>query len=263
LINDPVAQLYCLMKYLLLLIFTIMAACCYGQVINGNVFDKDTKLPVSNAIITLGGKKTITNTFGEFHVTATGNDSLKVSRFGYKRYATIVSNALTTLRIELEPAKVELKEVVIHANRRLDFKKDSAANRLFYSKQFNYKGPKVMDAFLGGAGNPLNNTSQILSIDVVTLIRALTKKSTAQYKFNKVLLRDEQADFVNQKFNRGMVSKVTALKSDTLELFMVKYRPAYKFTKTATEFDMINYIKESYQQFKKDGFKGDVLFAKP
>jgi len=245
------------MKYLLLFAFFIGTNLCYGQLIKGRVVDKDTKLPVNGAIVSMGNKQAFTNSFGEFSITASGNDSLKIARLGYTPYKMMISIVMATIRIELEPAKIVLKEVIVHSNREREFKKDSAENRQFYDKQFNYKGPKVMDAFVG---NPIKNPGELISIDVVTLIRALTKKSTPEYKFNKLLLRDEKIDYVNQKFSHGLVSKVTGLKGDTLSAFIVQYRPTYKFAHTATDYEMELYIKDCYKKFLKNGFKGGELF---
>lgn len=248
------------MKYLLLFAFFVGANLCYGQQIRGRVVDKDTKLPVNGAIVSIGNKQAFTNSFGEFSIMASGKDSLKIARFGYNTYKTLISIVMATVRIELEPAKIVLKGVVIHSNREREFKKDSAENRSFYNKEFNYKGPTVMDAFKGGAGNPVKNTSQILNLDVITLINALTKKNTAEYKFNKTLLRDEQTEYVNQKFSHGMVAKVTGLKGDTLSAFVVQYRPTYKFAHKATDYEMELYIKDCYKKFLKDGIKSSELF---
>ncbi|WP_299590615.1 carboxypeptidase-like regulatory domain-containing protein [Mucilaginibacter sp.] len=245
------------MRSLLLFIFLIATTCCYGQHLKGKVVDKDTKLPVNGAIVTLGSKQAFTNSFGEFNIATSGNDSLKIACFGYKTYKTLVRNVMAAVHVELEPAKIVLKEVIIHSNREREFKKDSAENRSFYAKQFNYKGPTVMDAFVG---KPLKNPGELITIDVLGLARALTKKSTREYKFNKLLLRDEQADFVNQKLNHGLVAKVTGLKGDTLSAFMVSYRPHYKLAHKVTDYEMELYIKDCYKKFLKEGLKGEELF---
>jgi hypothetical protein len=164
---------------------------------------------------------------------------------------------MVAIRVELEPAKIVLKEVIVHSNREQEFKRDSTENRSFYNKEFKYKGPTVMDAFVG---NPIKNPGELISIDVVTLIRALTKKSTRAYKFNKLLLRDEKTDYVNQKFSHGLVSKVTGLKGDTLSGFIVQYRPTYKFAHKATDYEMELYIKDCYKKFLKDGLNRGELF---
>ncbi|MCO5947202.1 carboxypeptidase-like regulatory domain-containing protein [Mucilaginibacter flavidus] len=248
------------MKYLLLFSFMIVSGFCYCQQIKGKVLDKDTKLPVNGAMVRVGCKIAFTNILGDFSIAASTTDSLKITCFTYKPFKLPVTNTMETLRIELEPAKIVLNEVTIRSNRERDFKKDSAANREFYAKQFNYKGPKVINAFVPSGGN---GTSQLLSIDIVTLVRALTKKSTRAYKFNKLLLRDEKTDYVNQKFSHGLVARVTGLKGDTLSAFVVQYRPTYAFAHKATDYEMELYIKDCYQKFLKEGIKGGELFIRP
>ena len=250
------------MKYLLLTLFMLVAGICYGQQIKGRVTDKATRLPVNGAMVRTGKNVTFTDMLGDFSIAASMNDSLKITSFTYKPFRQLVTNTIETLHIELEPAKIVLNEVTIRSSRERDFKRDSAANREFYAKQFNYKGPKVINAFVPAA-SASNNTSQLLTVDVVTLVRALTKKSTRAYKFNKVLLRDEKADYVNQKFSRGLVTRVTGLKGDTLSAFVAQYRPTYAFAHNATGYDMELYIKECYRKFLKEGIKGDELFVKP
>jgi len=246
------------LKYLLLFILLAVFGDAGGQVLHGKITDNATRLPINGAVITLGARQTFTNAFGDFSIQAAGpNDTLKVMFFGYKPHKMVIVNSMEAIHIELETAKIVLKEVTIHSNRELDFKKDSAANREFYAKQFNYKGPRVVDAFLGKG---FKNPGELLTLDVGTLVRALTKKNTRAYKFNKLLLRDEQTEYINQKFNHGIVSRVTGLKGDTLSAFIVKYRPTYKFTRKATDYDMELFIKACYKKFLKEGLKGDELF---
>jgi hypothetical protein len=224
----------------------------YGQKITGSVVDKTTKQPVSGALVSLGKLKTLTNKLGEFEIAVSElNDSLKIVHFAYKTYTVLINKATTTLHIELEPAVISLNVVTVHGDR--DFKKDSIANRIAYAKQFNYKGPTIMDAF---TGNPDKQPGELISINPLLLIAALTKKSTPEYKFNKILIRDEQAEYVDRKFNRGIVSGITGLKGDTLSVFLTTYRPTYLFAKSATDYDMEIYIRDSFKAFEKDGISG-------
>jgi hypothetical protein len=244
------------MKYLLsfILIASIMHG--YGQNISGTVIDKTTQQPVSGALVSIGNSKTYTNTSGKFEIAnATWNDSLKIVHFAYKTYTAVISKMVVTLHIELEQTVISLNTVTVHGNR--DFKKDSIKNRIAYARQFNYKGPTVMDAF---TGNPNKQPGELISINPLLLIAVLTKKSTPEYKFNKILIRNEQADYVDRKFNRGIVSRITYLRSDTLSEFLIRYRPTYQFAKKATDYDMEVYIKESFEKFKREGFTGSNPF---
>jgi hypothetical protein len=193
------------MKYLLMLIILVSYCSSYGQNITGIVVDKTTKQPVNGALVSLGSSKTYTNTSGGFEIITNAlNDSLKVVHFAYKTYTISISKAITTLHIELEPAVISLNIVTVHGDR--DFKKDSIENRFAYAKQFNYKGPAVMDAF---TGNLNKQPGELISINPLLLIAALTKKSTPEYKFNKILIRDEHEQYVDEHFNKGIVSRIT------------------------------------------------------
>ena len=74
------------------------------------------------------------------------------------------------------------------------------------------------------------------------------------------LLMDEQADYIDRKFNRGIAAQVTSLKGDTLKEFLIRYRPTYQFAKKATDYEMDIYIKESFEKFKKEGMGGSNPF---
>jgi hypothetical protein len=235
-----------------------LACTAYGQNIAGTVTDKLTRQPVIGATVSLGNIKTTTNQQGVFLlVSADKKDSLYIRHINYKTYSCLPGKGNSSLHIELDPARISLNTVTIHGER--NFKQDSINNRMAYAKQFDYTGPKVKDIF----STAPKQTGELLSINLLALVDVLTKKSTNEYKFNKTLIRDEQADFVDHKFTVSKVQQLTGMKGDTLTTFMVDYRPAYPFVKKASEYDMINYIKDSYQRFKQSGFKRDDLFAKP
>jgi hypothetical protein len=245
-------------KYLLLLIIFLLCVRSYGQKITGVVIDKTTKQPVYDALVSLCNAKTRTNVSGLFEVPATKkNDSLEVVCFGYESYHVAVDKNTNILRIELEPKVTKLNEVTIRGNR--NFKKDSIENRLAYAKQFNYKGPMVMDAF---TGNPDKGPGELISINPLILIAALTKKSTPEYKFNKILIRDEHEQYIDEHFNKGIVSRIIDLKGNTLSAFLMQYRPTYEFVKKSTEYDMEVYIRQSMNKFKKEGGSVSNPFAK-
>jgi len=230
---------------LLLLCFCLNSYC---QTITGLVINKTNKQPINNALVTLGTAKTYTNTLGMFEIPANNiTDSLRITHFVYK---PVVVSAKTTavLRIEMEPATISLDAVTIHGTR--DFKQDSLDNRLAYARQFNYRAPQLKDAFSADANK---QPGELLSINLLTVVDVLTKKSTPEYKFNKILLNDEHAAIVDHKFNRGNVGRITGLKDDTLSTFLVNYRPNYEFARKATDYDMEVYIRKCFKEFKQDG----------
>ncbi|MFI5159548.1 MAG: hypothetical protein ACHQF4_11825 [Sphingobacteriales bacterium] len=247
------------LKYSLIALYVFTALGSSAQKITGTITDKTTGEPVRGAMVSLGNSNFFTNTLGAFELDVSSyKDTLKIVHFAYVSYIEPISPVLVVLHIQLEPAVIKLKEVRIHSARERSFKEDSINNRLEYASQFNYKGLTVMDAF---SGNPNKQPDELISVNPLLLIAALTKKGTPEYKFNKILLRDEQAAYVDRKFNRGIVSQITGMKGDTLSGFLTRYRPTYQFVKKASDYEMINYIKDSYKQFKTEGFKGSSPFA--
>ena len=247
-----------LIKYTLVLLIIAAGNCCFAQRITGTVTDKYTKLLITGAQVSLRALSTETDKSGSFTINAPAiNDTIRVICFGYKPYSQLVDKETKTVKIELQPLSYILKPVVIHANRNESFVKDSIANRVDYAKQFNYVGPKVMDAFKGSG---IKQPGELISINPILLIAALIKKSTPEYKFHQKLIADEQDEYVARKFNSGIVFKITGLKGDTLATFLVNYRPGYDFAKKATAYDMISYIKDKYNEFSKAGFKSDNPF---
>ncbi len=218
--------------------------------------DKTTKQPVAGAMVTTGSLRTFTNVTGGFEITLPqAYDSLKIVHFAYKPYALAINKGTKIPTVELEPKVISLKAVTVHGDR--DFKKDSIENRLAYAKQFDYTGPRVIDAFKGSSnGQPF----EFISVNPLVLIAALTKKSSPGYKFKKMLISDEHQQYVDEHFNKGIVSRVTGLKGDTLSAFLTQYRPAYEFAKKSTDYDMEVYIKQSLEKFKKEGFSANDPF---
>jgi len=235
-------------KYFVLLLILFTGINAFGQKITGFVIDKTTKQPLSGALVSLSSSHTFTNISGAFEITIPSvHDSLKVSHFAYKSYTVAIGKGTTTLHIELEPRVTKLNEVTVRGTR--DFKKDSIENRNAYAKQFNYTGPKVMDAF---TGNGDKQPGDIISVNPLILVAALTKKSAPEYKFKKMLISDEHEQYVDEHFNKGIVSRITGLSGDTLSVFLTQYRPTYQFVLKATDYEIEVYIKESFKKFKEE-----------
>jgi hypothetical protein len=243
-------------RYTFLLVTLLTATVAFGQKVSGVVVDKITKQPIAGALVSVEQNHTRTNQAGRFEIGIPhSTDSLKITSLGYKTILLAAGKLDVFVTIELELNINNLNEVTIYGDK--SFKKDSLANRANFKKQFDYKGPRVIDAFTNGGYVP----GQLISINVLLLVEALTKKSTPEYKFNQVLKRDEHEQYVDEHFNRGNVSRVTSMHGDTLLSFLVKYRPTYEFVLKSTDYDMEVYIKGCYKKFADAGFKTDGTFA--
>jgi len=239
------------MKYLILLFSCLLALAAHAQNVVGIVTDKATSEPLVGATVTYGKLAMQTNRNGLFEFDGVKlNDTLKVTVVGYLPYTVLIMARNTSQHIEMIKKVNELKPVNIIGTK--SFTQDSLNNRLDYAKSFNYQHPKLSDAI---TLNPGTRPGELLTIDLLAIVRALTYKTTDEYKFNKLLKRDEHEQYVDEKFNRGIVERVTGLKGDTLSAFLAEYRPTYDYVLKATPYDMQEYIKSCYRKFEEGGFK--------
>lgn len=219
-----------------------------AQILSGRILADSTNRPLTATVSTHSGHQTSTNANGDFTIVVSGpGDTVKILAIGYKPYAfPVLGLAERNVIIRLKQVSILLKEVAVKAAR--NRKKDSIALRKDYSQVFNYEPPKVKDAFVSP---PSNVPFAFVSIDLLTLFQAATRKSDPKYKLKKELLRDEEADYLRTRFNRGLVTQVTHLEGDSLNLFIDKYYPRADWVCKASDYDMIQYIKAKALEFRK------------
>ena len=102
---------------LLTCLVLLIAAVTYSQStkISGKIIDVKSNNPIENATITVLSNNvfSVTNNKGEFLINAKEGDKIKISHLSYK---TIMVEAKTSLIIKLQPAQIELNEILITAN---------------------------------------------------------------------------------------------------------------------------------------------------
>jgi hypothetical protein len=68
----------------------------------------------------------------------------------------------------------------------------------------------------------------------------------------KKRLRQEEEDYyIDNKFPRTKVAQLTGLRGDSLQQFMIRYRPTYQWCRTANAMDVLLYINDNLVLFRK------------
>lgn len=259
------------LKNIPLLVLMFLSYNLFAQRIAGVVIDKKTYLPVANAFVGTRSSKGISNLQGRFTLSnMKPGDTLRITCVGYKPYQIVTGFLKTdTLRCYVNPSSTVLNEVRIRAMR--NAKADSLRNRREYAAVFNYRGAIIKDALITRStkyvpANYINadkSTATILSVNLLSVIDMLGNHKAPKSKLQKVLLKDEEIQYVDRFFSPEKVSVITNLKGDSLQNFMNRYRPDIKKVKQMNDYDMASYIKESYAQYVKTGSKqGKPLFVK-
>lgn len=246
------------MRLSLFLLLLLTSKILFGQQVNGIVVDEITKILIVNASVNASGITVLTSSTGSFQLNNVGfGDTIIISHIGYQSYTFkhLVSR-MDTLKILLKNKSVAVQEVTILRKR--DYKLDSLNRRKQYESVFNYKAPTIKDLFVNKSSlasnhyTPIqNSTASLVSINLLSAISLIGKNKAPVSKLQKRLLKDEEDGFLDQKFSIEKVQSITSLKGDSLQNFMIQYRPTAEKTRQMTEYQLMLYIKDSYEQYMK------------
>ena len=206
--------------------------------IQGTVYDSSRLYPLEAvSVLATNGNGTITNTDGHYSIDVGEKDSIWFSYLGKPtvKFSVLKITDVQHFEIALRVNVPLLKEVTV---RNRNYKEDSAQNRKDYAKVFDFRRPNLGTmTSIGPAG---------AGIDINELIRTFQfRKNRNMEKFQQRLLQQEKDKFIDHRFNKALVRRLTNLPDDQLERFMVIYRPDYEFTLYSSDYDFQSYIKEA------------------
>jgi len=233
------------MRIFFTLLVVLCAASCFGQTrISGTVYDISKSIPLPLvSVLTTSGKGTITDSLGRYSIVVNASDSIYFSylnkpttKFPVKSIPNIYA-----FDISLHVPVSELPMVKVTLP---NYKKDSIQNRLDYAKAFNFKKPGIgISSGQGGAGVGLDLD------EFINMFRFRHNKH--MLAFQKRLEQEEIDKFIDHRFTKLTVRKITGLNGDSLTLFMKQFRPSYDFTKLSSEYEFLEYIKLASEVFRK------------
>lgn len=208
--------------------------------IKGNVYDSSRNYAIELVtVLSTSGKGTITNADGHYEIEVTEKDSIW---FSYLNKPTMKFPVLKIANpfafdISLQVNVTVLKEVKV---RQRNYKEDSAQNRKDYAKVFNYQKPRLTPSVTNmGVGFDLN--------EIINMFRF--KRNRSMLSFQNRLLQQERDKFVDHRFNKALVRRLTLLTGNELDSFMLIYRPPYEFAILTSDYDFQQFIKDSYRRF--------------
>jgi hypothetical protein len=208
------------------------------------VYDSSRNYPLEAvSVISTSGKGTITNSDGFYQIEVSEKDSIWFSYLGKPtvKFPLLKMTNPLEFDVSLHVNVPTLKEVKIKPR---NYRLDSIQNRKDYAKIFNYEKPKlkvVTPQYGVGAGFDLD--------EIINMFRFKRNRSMAS--FQQRLLLQEQDKFIDHRFNKALVRRLTLLTGVELDSFMLLYRPSFLFTKIAGEYEFQYYIKQALYRFKK------------
>ena len=237
-----------LLRYIFTFSFFLFAHIADAQItVSGTVLDVSKINYVENVrVVSSGGMFAITDSLGRYSILVDEKDSLT---FYYNKKPTQQFAVKTipdptrfniSIHVTVKGKYQVLNEVVVFAK---THKQDSIENRQAYADIFNYQKPGLSTSVTPGGG---------VGADVNELINIFRFRRNKRLKaFQERLEIQEQEKYIDYRFSKVYVKRVTGLRSPYLDSFLVWYRPEYEFVRNSNEIDFNQYILLAYYQFQK------------
>ncbi len=233
---------------LFFLLFIAISLATRAQLtVSGTVLDKSKLNRVENVqVLSTGGMFSTTDSMGEYSIQVKPGDSLY---FVYKKKPTQffpVNNIQNfqqfdiSIHLNIESKYNVLKEVIVYSK---SYQEDSIENRQTYANVFNYSKPGLSTSIAPGGA---------VGADVNSLINIFRFRRNKQLRaFQKRLESQEEEKYIDYRFNRMAVARITGLSSPAIDTFLVWYRPTFEFTRLSSEIDFTEYVLKASYQFRK------------
>lgn len=220
------------------------------------MYDITKKTPVELvSVLSTSGRGTITDSSGRYSLTVNETDSIYFSYLNKPTQKYPVRSIQNLSSFDISISK-KIKELPLVFVKQRNYHLDSLQNRLDYEKIFNYRKPGLRTSMNPTGGN------MAVGLDLDELINMFKfKKNKRMLAFQDRLERDEKERYINHRFNKGLVKKLTGLNSPQIDSFMIEYRPTYNMAVQFNDLEFGQFIVEAFKYYKA-GIKIDKQLFK-
>ncbi|MDH5828509.1 hypothetical protein [Sphingobacterium faecium] len=209
--------------------------------IEGIVSDINTKQRISK--VTIRNPRTKEEVFnnikGEFSISAEKGDILIATAKEYFADTVLIDKSLVIL-FHLKRESIYIDEVSVVAKKDPDEVLKRA--KYDYEKAFRLSDPgDLFSVGQNGAGLSINSIYSLFS-----------KEAKNAKRLKKVIESDYKDNVIDYKFSKTLVSRTTGLTGDELHKFRRIFKPSYFFIISSSQYELTNYIKDSYEKYRKN-----------
>ena len=225
-------------KLLLLFLFSCAVAESQDVRVTGTIYDASARFTLQGvSVVGASGRGTTTDTLGHYSISLPVSDSVYFSYLGRATARIPVKSipAGTPFDMSLDIAVDSLPTVFVRSH---NYLLDSLENRREYKKVFDYdKG--YVDGLKSGRGG----RSMGVGIDFDMLLDG--RKHRQMLALQKRLEYEEDEKYIDHRWTKALVHRITGLESPALDTFMRAYRPTKEFILSfETDYEFDHYIQE-------------------
>ncbi len=240
-------------KIFLYIIVSLLLQTGFGQIqLSGTVFDSTKRnLVMGVQVLCTCGTMSFTDSAGQYSIFVGEKDSVffffrnKPTQFFAVKSIKDLNSFDIALHIYVPGRYKQLKEIIVYGKNR---RQDSIENRIQYDKIFNYDKGGLR---VGGAA-PESGIGAGLDLDALMSVFRF-RRNKSMMRFQQRLIKEEQDRYINYRFNKTIVQRLTTLKEGPLlDEFMQRYRPDYELLTQAIDIELYLYIQAAAKEFLKE-----------
>ena len=212
--------------------------------IKGTVYDVSQKIPLEGvSVLSASGRGTSTDSNGHYVLNLADKDSIFFSYFGKPTKPVAVKDIQYPwdFNMSLHVSSGLLPTVIVRPK---SYRLDSMQNRADYARIFNFQKPNPLTTVNTGAGGVVGMDPN----EIINMFRF--KRNRRIQAFQTRLMQQEQDKYVDYRYNRKIVKKLTGFEGDVLDKFMKRYRPDYYFVQSCNDLELYQYIWQAGKQFR-------------
>ncbi len=224
---------------------------------SGVVYDSSLLYGVENVkVITSSGAYTYSDSLGKYKIAVAETDSVFFYYLGKptQKFSVIkipdISQFDIRLHVNYKGKYKLLKGVTVFSK---SYKEKFAENRETYAKVFNYEKPGLHTSMSNGVAGA--------DLDALINIFRFRHNKTMKWFRNK-LITEEQEKYIDYRFNKATIKRITQMQGALLDSFIIEYRPNYEFAITADEITFNKYVLACFYQYKMELMKPKEVVAK-
>ena len=235
-----------MIRYFTIIILLLIHSGAFAQLLEGTTIDTDHKTAISGISVynTHSGNAVYSDSNGRFAIGAATGDTLLFRHTAYQTLTYVMPYAMgnTYKTILMASIAYQLKEATI--NGRTKYQQDSAALHALYSPELN----KVLVPTPHYTGFGCSGCFGWLADKI-------TGNSKKPKRFKKQFAADDQARFIDSRYNPELVTALTGIQDvDSIAAFMKKYPLEYDFARSASDLEIKAWIRSNYRDYKQTTF---------
>ncbi len=222
------------MRRFLILLSLFFPLLSHAITITGEIIDGNTRLAVGrvNILNIYTDVGTVSDEDGKFQIVVDKGQLLEFRKIGYKTVRIRIPEGTIPLyfKVVMQQGAIELPEFNLQAHAK-DWKKDSTRYYELYKNALEFE--------------------KLSGLDVIRHpFSALSKRNRQIWAFQKEYNYWEQQKYIDYTFNERVISGLTGLQGDSLDIYIRRFRPSYDFLRSINEYQFYSFIKESVEFYR-------------